>query len=103
MAAVGEQSDLVWSVTCFYVQREFRRSGVMRALLKAAIAEARKAGAMALEAYPVVPDSPGYRFGGFVPFFGREGFQEAGMLGSRRHVMRLNLGAEKSRARQTRA
>jgi len=95
LAVVGEQSDPVWSVTCFYVHREFRCSGVMRMLLQAALAEARKAGAMALEAYPVDPDSPSYRFGGFVPFFKREGFHEVGQLGSRRHVMRLELGAGK--------
>lgn len=100
LAAVGEQSDPVWSVTCFYVQPRFRRSGVTRALLKAAIAEARKAGAKALEAYPVDPDSPSYRFGGFVPFFESEGFYEVGRLGSRRHVMRLDLAARKSSARR---
>lgn len=93
LAVVGEPSDPVWSVTCFYVQREFRRAGVMQQLLRAAAAEAREAGAVALEAYPVDPDSPSYRFGGFVPFFEREGFLEVGRLGSRRHVMRLNLGA----------
>ena len=32
LAVVGEQSDPVWSVTCFYVRPEFRHSGVMRAL-----------------------------------------------------------------------
>ncbi|MEM2890124.1 MAG: GNAT family N-acetyltransferase [Candidatus Hadarchaeum sp.] len=101
LAVVGEQSDPVWSVTCFYIQPEFQRSGVTRALLKAAIAEARKAGAKALEAYPIDPDSPSYRFGGFVPFFGREGFHEMGRLGSRRHIMRLDLDAEKSSARRT--
>lgn len=90
LAVVGEQSDPVWSVTCFYVQREFRGGGVMRSLLQAAIEEAHRAGASALEAYPVDPDSPSYRFGGFVPFFEREGFHEVGRLGSRRHVMRLD-------------
>ena len=43
-------------------------------------------------AYPVNPNSPSYRFGGFVPFFEREGFREVGRLGSRRHVMRLDFG-----------
>jgi hypothetical protein len=44
-----------------------------------------------LEAYPVEPDSPSYRFGGFIPLFARAGFREAGHLGSRRHVMRKDL------------
>jgi len=81
----------VWSVTCFYVQREFRRQGVMPALLDAAAAVARDAGARTLEAYPVDPGSPSYRFGGFVPFFERRGFREAGRIGTRRHIMRLAL------------
>jgi hypothetical protein len=71
----------------------------MRALLQQAIAAARQAGAMALEAYPVDPDSPSYRFGGFVPFFAREGFQEVGRLGLRRHVMRLDLDAKRTKRR----
>ena len=96
LAVVGEQSDPVWSVTCFYVRRDFRGSGAKQALLQAAIAEARRAGAAALEAYPVDPDSPSYRFGGFVPFFEREGFREVGRLGSRRHVMRLDLAGART-------
>lgn len=36
-------------------------------------------------------EPPSYRFGGFVPFFTREGFREGGRLGTRRHVMRLDL------------
>jgi hypothetical protein len=44
-----------------------------------------------LEAYPVSPDSPSYRFMGFVPAFEARGFAPAGMAGTRRHVMRLAL------------
>lgn len=98
LAVVGKQFDPVWSLTCFYVKREFRRRGVMKAMLKTAIVEARKAGAMVMEAYPVDPESPSYRFGGFVSLFKQEGFYEVARLGSRRHVMRLDLVTEKSRA-----
>jgi hypothetical protein len=72
-------------------------------LLQAAIAEAREARAIALEAYPVDSDSPSYRFGGYVSFFEKEGFQEVGQLGSRRHVMRLEFGAGDSRKHRRRA
>ena len=44
-------------------------------MLRAAIDYARKRGATALEAYPVDPDSPSYRFMGFVPAFERLGFK----------------------------
>ena len=81
--------EQVWSITCFYVPRRRRREGLSGALLDAAIAHAFDRGAAAVEAYPVDPDSPSYRFMGFRDMFVRRGFRETGMAGSRRHVMRL--------------
>lgn len=83
--------EKVWSVVCFYVKREHRRSGTMGALLDAARAHAKSNGATVLEGYPVDEDSPSYRFGGFVPTFEAAGFEEIGRAGSRRHVVRLSL------------
>lgn len=83
----GEEG--VWSVTCFYVPRARRRSGLAAALLDAAIEHAFAAGARAVEAYPVDPDSPSYRFMGFRRMFAARGFRETGLAGTRRHVMRL--------------
>jgi len=48
-------------------------------------------GATVVEAYPVDPGSPSYRFMGFVDAFAEAGFQEVGTAGLRRHVMRLGL------------
>lgn len=84
--------DGVWSLVCFFVPRPFRRRGVMKRLLAAAIEIARRRGAKVLEAYPVDSDSPSYRFMGFVPLFRAAGFRAVGRAGSRRHVMRLPLG-----------
>lgn len=89
--ASGEPSERVWSLACFYVKRQLRGQGMMHRLLQAAVEHARKRGATVLEAYPVDPDSPSYRFMGFVPMFESFGFVEVGQAGSRRHVMRLNL------------
>ncbi len=47
--------------------------------------------ATVIEAYPVVPDSPSYRFMGFVPVFAAAGPREVGRAGIRRHVMRLHV------------
>lgn len=52
---------------------------------------ARKQGAKVVEAYPVDPDSPSYRFMGFVGLFEKAGFAKVGIAGTRRHVMRLTL------------
>lgn len=81
----------VWSIVCFYVPASRRRQGIAAALLQAGIAAGRAAGAALVEAYPVDPDSPSFRFMGFVPQFERRGFADLGPLGKRRHVMRLML------------
>jgi hypothetical protein len=63
----------------------------MTQLLQAAMATARKHGARVVEAYPVDPDSPSYRFMGFVSKFERAGFLETGRVGKRRHATHLML------------
>ncbi len=83
----------VWSLSCFFVTREVRGQGVTRQLIEAAIAHARKRGARSVEAYPVDPESPSYRFMGFVGTFEAMGFREVGTAGSRRHVMRYDIAA----------
>ena len=79
----------VWSIVCFYVPRTLRGGGIASALLDAAIDHAFAKGARLIEAYPVDEVSPSYRFMGFRDMFAARGFQETGMAGSRRHVMRL--------------
>ena len=89
--AADPDDSSVWSLTCFFVPRRFRQRGLASRLLQAAIDHARRQGAKAVEAYPVDPDSPGYRFGGFRPMFRAAGFRELGRLGKRRYVARLEL------------
>ncbi|MBN1206991.1 MAG: GNAT family N-acetyltransferase [Myxococcaceae bacterium] len=85
------QPGAVWSLACFFIDRRLRGQGVTRQLIAAAVAHAKAQGASVVEAYPVDPDSPSYRFMGFVPTFRQVGFQEVGLAGTRRHVMRLTL------------
>jgi len=86
----GEEEG-IWSLACFFLRREWRGRGHAAALLDAAIDFARSEGARFLEAYPFDPDSPSYRFMGFVDLFRRAGFSVVGRAGTRRHVMRLSL------------
>lgn len=88
----GEDAERIWSVVCFFITRRVRSQGAMRRLLEAAIAHARVRGPRVIEAYPADPDSPSYRFMGFVGAFEAAGFREVGRAGSRRHIMRLELG-----------
>ena len=45
----------VWSVSCFFVKKEFRNKGISRLLLKGAIDYARQQNIQTLEAYPAIP------------------------------------------------
>ena len=87
----SDSPEAVWSIVCFFVVRRLRRQGVMKHLLAAAVEHAKGKGAKIVEAYPVDPDSPSYRFMGFVSAFKAAGFQEVARAGSRRHVMRLTF------------
>ena len=86
----GKDGD-VWSLACFFVKRPLRGRGLSEKLVEAAADYARRNGAKVLEAYPVLPDLPSYRFMGFVPLFEAAGFEHAGTAGTRRHVMRRRL------------
>lgn len=45
----------VWSITCFFIAKTFRRKGISTELIKGAIEYAKLNGANIVEAYPVVP------------------------------------------------
>jgi GNAT superfamily N-acetyltransferase len=88
-----QEEDGVWSVTCFFVRRDHRGKGLSGRMLDAAVELARRSGARAVEGYPVDPDSPSYRFMGFLALFQQHGFREVARAGSRRHVLRLELSS----------
>lgn len=83
-----EPSNDVWSIVCFFIRREYRGQNLTKVLLEAAVRHAKKRGAKIVEAYPVDPDSPSYRYMGFVPMFKEAGFHEVAKAGTRRHVVR---------------
>jgi GNAT superfamily N-acetyltransferase len=81
--------EAIWSVTCFVVAKEARRTGVAEALLGAAVSFAREHGARIVEAYPV--DAGGARmpaalaYTGTLPMFARAGFSVVAETTSRPH------------------
>jgi GNAT superfamily N-acetyltransferase len=84
----------VWSVTCFYIRRGYRRRGVTSALIDAAIKTAKRAKAPALEAYPV--DTTQTRsvtamYTGTASTFERAGFETVARPAPHRPIMRLEL------------
>ena len=99
---IPEVDDVpVWSIVCFLVRVGYRRRGVARALLDGAIDYARRAGAPALEAYPVDPEGSrvdvAFGYVGFTPMFEAAGFRRGVETAARsdrrpRILMRLDLG-----------
>jgi GNAT superfamily N-acetyltransferase len=87
----GEDENEIWSLVCFFVRRDLRGQGMSLQMIEAAVAHARSRGAQIVEAYPVEPGSPSYRFMGYVPVFEKAGFVHVDRVGSRRRVMRLYL------------
>lgn len=71
--------ESVWSVTCFYVAKSFRRKGITVELLKAAVEHVRTEGGRIVEGYPVEVDekvSASSIFTGTVSVFEQAGFRE---------------------------
>jgi len=84
----------VWSISCFYVRRGYRRRGLMSALINAALKAARRANAPALEAYPVDTAQPGSTsnvFTGTASTFKRLGFKTVARRKPSRPIMRHDL------------
>lgn len=85
----------VWSVTCLFVAKPFRRKGISTQLLRAAAAHARRHGALLLEGYPVeprqntVPDP--FVWTGLASAFGKAGFREVARRSATRPIVRLEL------------
>ena len=81
----------VWSITCFYIARGSRRSGVTGQLLEAAVQFARQHGAHIIEGYPI--DSGGEKknatsvFTGLASTFQRAGFVEVARRTPARPIM----------------
>ncbi len=83
----------VWAITCFYVRKGYRRRGVTSALIAAAVKAAKKAGAPALEAYPLDGElTPSASGTGYSSTFARAGFKIVGRRTPARPIMRHDLG-----------
>jgi GNAT superfamily N-acetyltransferase len=84
----------VWSISCLFVERGHRRSGVSSRLLKAAVDHARAGGAAIVEGYPVeprtgsVPDA--FAWTGLAASFRRAGFSEVARRSATRPIMRID-------------
>lgn len=88
-------TEAVWSVSCFFIARQYRRMGITVPLLRAAVELARKQGARIVEGYPVDPHHgklPGaFMWTGVPKTFLHTGFKEVARRSKTRPVMRKRV------------
>ncbi|HEX6700273.1 MAG TPA: GNAT family N-acetyltransferase [Gaiellaceae bacterium] len=94
--AEDKTDETVWAVTCVFVRAGFRGRGISYELARAAVDFARRRGARALEAYPLITQ-PGQKIAwdeihvGTRSIFTAAGFTEVGHPTPRRFVMRIDF------------
>lgn len=85
----------VWSLVCFYIARDCRRSGLLQALIRAAADHVRRQGGKIVEAYPSVVKSnnapPTTSFMGTPEAFRKAGFVECAAPSPVKRIMRYTL------------
>lgn len=87
---VDDQS--VWSVSCFFIDKSYRKKGISSKLLEAAVDYARSQGARIVEGYPVEPAKENYpavyAWVGLARTFEKAGFEECTRRSPTRPIMR---------------
>jgi GNAT superfamily N-acetyltransferase len=85
----------VWSVSCLFVARGYRRQGVSVALLKAAVEFVKQQGGSVLEGYPVAPGSAAlpdaFAWTGTLAAFLKAGFHEMPRWSRSRPIVRYSI------------
>ena len=82
----------VWSVTCFFVAKQFRRKGITVELLKAAIEHVQRQGGKIVEGYPVEAQTAipaPFIYTGTASAFQQAGFQEVARRSPTRPIFRF--------------
>ena len=86
---------MVWSIPCFFIDKNFRRQGVSVALLKGVINYARENEIKIIEAYPTIPTQEklpdSFAWIGVYKSFERAGFEIADRTSKNRPMVRYYL------------
>lgn len=85
----------VWSISCLFIMKSYRRKGVSSQLLRAAVAFAAKQGARVVEGYPVEPSMEKmpdpFLWHGIPSAFKAAGFKEVLRRSKSRPIMRFEI------------
>ena len=80
-----------WRITCFFVDRDYRRKGVASAALKGALQEIRRLGGGTVESYPEDVEgrsvSGSFLYNATVSMFEQQGFRRVRRLGKNHWVV----------------
>jgi GNAT superfamily N-acetyltransferase len=90
-----DDPEKLWRITCFFVDRDYRKKGVANLALRAALDSIKSKGGGVVEAYPVTHQSvkawskwSNWFWFGTESMYEREKFQLAGTLGPHHLLMR---------------
>lgn len=90
----------VWSIVCFFIDKQFRRQGVSAELLRGAVRYAAEHGAKVVEAYPIDMDCERLKgknltrysgFMGIVSVFKKAGFEQVKAANEVQWIMRYQV------------
>ena len=88
----------VWSITCLFISRSFRRKGVSVELLKTAVSFVRDRGGAIVEGYPIEPRNDRmpdvFMWTGLASAFRHAGFTEVTRRSETRPIMRYVIAAD---------
>src|SRR5690606_15861796 len=90
----------VWSITCLFIDKSFRRQGISTELIRAAVDYAIKQGATIVESYPIEPkkgEMPSvFAWTGIASAYTKAGFCEVSRRSESRPVMRKYMNERSS-------
>ncbi len=90
-----DETEKLWRITCFFVDKGYRGKGVAKIALKAALKSIKEQGGGVVEAYPVVSPKmaavPEWRWFGTPTMFRKEGFRTVAPLGTSGVLMRKTI------------
>lgn len=81
----------LWRITCFFVDRDYRRRGVAKIALTEAISRIRQEGGGIVEAFPVTHSKAYSTWFGSVSMYEKLGFEVVTPIGRSNVLMRLNI------------
>jgi GNAT superfamily N-acetyltransferase len=87
--------ERVWSISCFFIHKDYRKKGLSVRLLEAAVDYVKKQGGRIVEGYPVEPKkgktADVFAWTGLASFFKKAGFVECARRSETRPIMRYYI------------